>query len=330
MIIKSHETRKINLKTNPFILLYGKNEGLKKETLSILLKAKQNSSTYEEKEILDNSNNFLENIFSKSLFESEKIIIIKRATDKITKVISEIIEKKINDIILIINSETLEKKSKLRSFFEKNKTCICVPFYPDDEQTLSKLAYSFLRQKQIKISPSCINLIVNKVNGDRQTLTNELNKIDLLSKSKKIITEEDIIKIINLAENHSISELIDNCLIKNKKKIMKILNENNFSNEDSILIIKSFINKLKKLLRLCNEFEKNKDVNLTILSAKPPIFWKDKEITKRQILQWKPKRIKKTIYELNNLELDVKKNITFSVQLITDFVLDQSTAQINN
>ena len=85
------------------------------------------------------------------------------------------------------------------------------------------------------------------------------------------------------------SELIDNCLSKNKKKTINILNENNFSNEDCILIIRIFLNKLKKILKLSNEFKKNKNIDLTISSAKPPIFWKDKEITKQQIFVWKPK-----------------------------------------
>ena len=130
--------------------------------------------------------------------------------------------------LIIINSDNLEKKSKLRSFFEKNKKLVCVPFYPDNEQTLSKLAYDFLRNKKILISPSNINLIVNKCSGDREALINELQKIEFFSKNRKQINSENISRLINLKENHSISELIDNCLAKNKRRILNILNENNF------------------------------------------------------------------------------------------------------
>ena len=325
MIIKAFELNGINLKKNKFILFYGKNEGLKNESLNQLIKEKKKISNFEEKEILDREDNFIENILSKSLFDHEKIIIIKRSTDKILKIIEILHSKNLEDITVIINSDNLEKKSKLRSFFEKNKSCICVPFYPDNNQTLSKIAYNYLKDKKISTSPTNINLIVNKCSGDREALINELHKIEYFSKNGKKINSENISKLINLNENHSISELIDNCLAKNKNKIIGILNENNFSNEDCIMIIRSFIIKAKKLLVLTETFEANKNIDMTISSAKPPIFWKEKEITKQQIYKWKPKTIKQLIYALSETELKIKKNINNSINLITDFVLSQST-----
>jgi DNA polymerase III subunit delta len=330
MIIKSYEIKKINLDHNQFILFYGKNEGLKNEALKILVKNKKNISNYEEKEVLDNENFFIENILSKSLFEKEKYIVIKRATDKILKIIEILHFKNLDDTTIIINSENLEKKSKLRSFFEKEKKLACVPFYPDDDQTLSKLAYNFLRDKKISISPSNINLIVNKCSGDREALMNELQKIEYFSKSGKKINSDNISKLINLNENHSISELIDNCLAKNKKKIISILNENNFNNEDCIIIARSFIIKAKKLLALSTTFETNENIDLTISSAKPPIFWKEKEITKQQIYKWKSENVKQLIYAISEIELQIKKNINNSINLIIDFLLLQSSSTTNN
>ena len=330
MIIKSYELNKLNFDQNKLILFYGKNEGLKNDSINKLLKDKENISKYEEKEILENTNIFLENLFSKSLFESEKIIIIKRVTDKILKIIEEIKEKKIEDVKIFLNADILEKKSKLRSFFEKSKEHACVAFYPDTNQVLSKLTYNFFNQKKISISPANINLIVNKCNGDRETLFNELDKIEYFCKSGKKITEESIIKLTNLIENHSISDLVDNCLAKNKKKIINILNENNFGNEDCIIITRTFLLKSKKILKLSNEFKSNKNIDLTISSAKPPIFWKDKEITKQQIYKWTPKNIRQLIYRLNEIELLVKKNISNSINLITDFILDQSSSNTNS
>jgi len=325
MILKFFETQKIDKNINHLLLFYGKNEGLKNETIKILIKDKNNISNYEEKEILDNEDNFIENILSKSLFEKEKIIIIKRATDKILKIIEILNSKNLEDITIIVNSDNLEKKSKLRSFFEKDKKCICIPFYPDTNQTLSKLSYNFLREKKISISSANINLIVSKSGGDREALINELEKIEYFNKNGKTITSEVLSKLINLNENHSISELVDNCLVKNKKKIISILNENIFTSEDCIMIIRSFIIKAKKMLVLSTAFEANKNIDLTISSAKPPIFWKDKEITKQQIYKWKAKNIKKLIFKLNEIELLIKKNINNSVNLVTDFVLDQSS-----
>jgi len=330
MIIKFFETNKINIENTKKILLYGKNEGLKNEVIENFLKKKENIYNYEEKEILADKNYFIENILSKSLFEEEKIIIIKRASEKIYNLINEINEKNIEGITIIINSENLDKKSKLRIFFEKSKKYVCVAFYPDNDQTLSKLSYNFLRDKKISISPSDINIIVNKCNGDRENLMNELNKIYYFAKNGKKVTTEDILKLTNLVENHSISELIDNCLAKNKKKIVSILNENNFNNEDCVLITRTFLNKSKRILKLTQEYSTNKNIDIVISSAKPPIFWKDKEITKQQIYKWSPNDIKNLIFKLNELELQAKKNINNAVNLITDFILDQSSVKINN
>jgi DNA polymerase-3 subunit delta len=330
MILKNYEINKINQNINHFILFYGKNEGLKNEVLDALIKNKNNISNYDEKEILDNENNFIESILSKSLFELEKIVVIKRATDKILNIIQTLQLKKLEEVKIILNSENLEKKSKLRSFFERDKKLICVPFYPDDNQTLSKLTYNFLKDENISISPSNVNLIVNKCSGDREVLFNELQKIKYFVKNGKKINNENISKLINLGENHSISELIDNCLAQNKKKIINILNENNFSNEDCIIIARSFLIKAKKLLALSIAFEVNKNIGLTISSAKPPIFWKDKEITKQQVFKWKSKNIKQLIYSLSEVELQIKKNINNSVNLITDFILLQSSSKTSS
>jgi len=330
MIIKSFETNKINLKFNSLILLYGKNEGLKNQVIADLLKNKTNKESYEEKDILNNSNNFIESLLTNSLFENEKIIIIKRVTDKILKIIEEIKKKNLDNLIIMLNADLLDKKSKLRILFEKDKENICIPVYPDNNQTLTKIILSFFKEKNIQISQNNINLILSKSNGDRENLQNELKKIESLCLTRKVITAEDISKITNLIENHSISELADNCLAKNKKKIIKIFNENNFNNEDYILIVRTLLNKSKKILKLSYEFQKNKNLDLTITSSKPPIFWKEKEITKQQLLQWKPNNIREFIYEINNLELDIKKNINNSINILSNFILEKSTSQINN
>ena len=330
MIIKSQEINNINLKKYKFFLLYGKNEGLKKETILKILKNKDEISSYDEKEILDNSNIFIESLISKSLFENEKIIIIKRATDKILKVIEKLNEKKIEDLIIIINSDHLEKKSKLRTYFEKSKEYICLAFYPDNEQTLSRLATLFFKERKISISPSNINLIIKKTNGDREMLYNEINKIAQFSTNGKKISEEIIAKLTNLNEDHNVSELVDNCLAKNKKKIDTILNENNFTNEDCILITRIFLNKSKKILKLSEIYEENKSIDLTISNARPPIFWKDKEITKQQLHQWSSKEIKILIYKLNEIELLIKKNLNNSINLITNFILEITSLKNTN
>ena len=325
MILKYYEINKINLEYNKFILVYDKNGGLKNDNIKNLLKDKNEILYYDEKDILDNSNNFIETTLSKSLFENEKIIIIKRATDKIKNIIDQISFKDIEDLIILINADNLEKKSKLRSLFEKNKKFVSVAFYPDNDQTLSKIAHNFFTKNKILISASNINLIVSKCSGDRHNLINEIEKIESFCKNNKKVTIEDIHKLTNLIENHSVSELIDNCLVKNKKKIIHILNENNFSNDDCILILRTFLNKLKKILSLALEYKINKNIDDVISKAKPPIFWKDKEITKQQIYKWSPENIKNSIFKVSELELLVKKNMNNSMNLTTNFILDEAS-----
>ena len=330
MIVKSFELNKIKFDKINLILFYGKNEGLKSETIKNLFKKTSEVINYEEKEILNNSDDFIESILSESLFNDEKILVIKRASDKILKIINEIETKEIGNTKLIISAENLEKKSKLRSLFEKNKEYICTAFYEDNAKTLSILANNFFKEKKIPISSSNINLIINKCNGDRINLINELNKIELFSKNGKKVTSDNLAQLVNLTENYKISELIDNCLAKNEKTIIKILNENNFTSEDCILIIRSLLNKAKKILNLITQYEINNNLDLTISLAKPPIFWKDKEITKKQIFLWNSIMIKKFIYDLLELELKIKKNINQSINLVTDFILHTSKANFNN
>lgn len=329
MIIKSFELNKINTDKSNLILFYGKSDGQKNQFIKNF-KSKKKSFTYEEKEILDNSANFIETILTKSLFEDNKLIIINRVSDKILKIIEEISLEKIENTLIILKADALEKKSKLRSYFEKNKNYICVPFYPDDNQTLSKIASSFFKDKKITISQSNINLIIGKCNGDREVLYNELEKIHAYCLKGNKINTDNISKLINLLENYSISELVDNCLAKDKRKIIKILNENNFNNEDCVLITRTFLNKTKKILILTTNYENNKNINLTISSAKPPIFWKDKEITKKQITLWNSKNLKELLYNLNHIEFQIKKNFDSSLNLVTDFILEQASLKTSN
>ena len=330
MIYKHFETQKINFNLNKIILLYGKNEGLKKEVLENLKKDKGDIFSYEEKEILENPEIFLSQITSKSLFEEKKIVIIKRATDKLLKILENIDSQIIDDVTIFIIADNLEKKSKLRSEFEKNKSLVCIPFYPDNDQTLLKLASNFFREKKISLAPTDINLIVGRSAGDRENLLNELHKIELFCATGKKINSNNIAKLTNLSENQSISELVDNCLAKNKKKTLNILNENNYVPEDCILITRIFLAKLKKILVLSENFQNNKNIDLTISSAKPPIFWKDKEITKQQVFKLPPGDTKFLIYKVNELELLIKQNINNPINLVTDFILEQTSDRINN
>ena len=326
MIIKSFELKKKNLKDKKFFLLYGNNKGLIEETIQETLKPilATNIFSYEEADILKDVENFKENLINKSFFENEKLIIINRVGDKFFKIIEDIISKNIDDLAIVLIANNLDKKSKLRTFFEKELNTVCVPFYDDNLQTLAFITQKFMRDKNINISQQLINIIVERAKGDRINLKNELQKIESFSKNRKNISIDDVLKITNLSENYDISELVDNCLSKNKNRLIKILNENNFSSEDCILILRIFLSKLKRLTKLHLELSNKKNIDAVISSYKPPIFWKEKEIVKQQVKTLNYKEIKDLIIRANEIELLMKKNPQFSINITTDFIISST------
>ena len=326
MIVKPFELAKLK-NTGNFFLFYGENQGHKSEVIKnkFQIKYKESTYNYDENEILISKENFFNNILSKSFFENEKLIIINRVTDKILGIIEELIERKIEDLIIILNANTLEKKSKIRSLFEKSKEATCVAFYEDNAQTSSGIVNNFFRTNQISVSQEAINLIVQRARGDRLNLNNELEKIKNYIGNKKKIELVDILKLTNLAENYNVSELVNSCLSKNKRKTINILNENNYSFEDCILIIRTFLMISKRLAKLSDQFTKTNNIDAAILSSKPPIFWKEKEIVKQQLRSWSLTEVKKLIYQINQVELLIKRHNNSSISILFDFIIETAS-----
>ncbi len=327
MIVKNFELKKHNLKNINFFLVYGDNKGLIEEIVqeTLIPNLPKSVFKYEETEILKDTYNFEQNILNKSFFENEKLIIVNRVSDKLLNVIENIFSKNIVDLHFILLSGPLDKKSKIRKFFEKEKQYICVPVYEDNLQTLSSIVLNFMREKGISISQQIVNIIVERAAGDRSNLKNELKKIENYTLNKKKISITDILKITNLSQNYSISELVDNCLSKNKTKMIKILNENNFNPEECIIILRTFLIKLKRLIKLHDELNtNNKNIDTAISSFKPPIFWKDKEIVKQQIKCFNYNETRQLILKTNEVELIIKKNPQSSLNVTTDFVISQT------
>ena len=326
MIIKSFELNKLELNNYKFYLFYGDNEGSKEEVIKKVFEQNYLDKIYryEEKEILDNIDNFFNSILTRSFFDNEKLIIINRATDKIRETIEDLIEKNPEDIKIILNSKNLEKKSTLRKIFEKEKSIICVPFYEDNNQTLNSIISLFFRNKKIPISQQLINVLIERSRGDRKNLNNELEKIDAYLLNKKNLNLEEIIKLTNLAENYNASELVDHSLAKNTRKTVTILNENNYSDEDNIIIIRTLLAKLKRLVKIHELVDEKNNIEQAVSTSKPPIFWKDKPLVIQQIRSWKKEHLKDLIYKTNDIELLIKKNSTIAKNILSDFIINNS------
>jgi len=308
-----------------FFLIYGENDGLKDEILEkhFISKFRENAYKKSEKEVLENIEEFFNNIFIKSFFNNEKLIIITETSDKIYETISEIIEKNPPNIKIILIGALLEKKSKLRKLFEKENNLICIPCYKDNLHSISNLVKNFFHQRKITVSQEIVNLLINQTSGNRKNLKNELNKIDVFISGKSKINITDIQSLVRSDENYDLSELIDYCLSLNKKKTLSILNENTFNQEDNIRILRIFLNKLKRLKNLLIQNKINNNLEITLNNYKPPIFWKDKETLRKQLKIYTLREINKMIINLNEIELKLKQRPQISNQIIANFIMDK-------
>lgn len=324
MIKKYFDLKKINLSNFNLFLFYGKNDGLQNEVINDTFTSnfKGSVNKYDETEFINNYETLASELLTSSLFEKEKIIIISRTSDKILKFVDEILDKGIKEIKIIFKSSELEKRSKIRNFFEKRKDLIIVPFYEDNSSTLSSIVIKFLNENNINMSRESINLLVDRANGNRKILKTELDKILNYSFTKKKIDLRAIQKLTNLNENYGVNELADNYLEKNKKNIAKILNENIYSDEDCILILRTVLSKSKRLINIIKKYNETKNLDEVIANNKPPIFWKDKDSVKRQANSWKINDLKEKIYQINEVETLIKKNSKNSLNLVSDFIVN--------
>ena len=324
MIIKSFELQKKINKDINFYLLYGVNSGLIEESIENILKPafSKNVYNFEELQIIKKSDEFKELIYNKSFFEEEKLLIINRATEKIFPIINEIINTKIDKVKIIIKANILEKKSKLRNLFEKNKKTIIVAYYEDNYRALLNFIENFLVKERIRISKESINELINKSMGDRLNLINELNTISLIGHENKQINNETISKLTNTSGEYNISELVDQCLAKNKRQTMHILNENGVNDENNLIIIKTFLSKLKRLKKIKTELEKFNNIDSILNSYKPLIFWKEKDLIKKQLSCWNLNQIKSSMQKINNLEWECKKYPQISKGLLQNYIIE--------
>jgi DNA polymerase-3 subunit delta len=327
MIVKSYQapSKKSDFLKFNFFLLYGENVGLKKDIRKLITKEVQHKNEsveilfLYENEIINNEENFYNSIFGGSLFGDKKIITIYDATDKIIEKLSYIYEKYPKNVSLIIFSETLEKKSKLRNFFEINEKTICIPCYLDNEKDLAKIAQLELKKNNIILSQEIINLLIEKSNSDRNNLRNEIDKIISFSLNKKKLELDDIKSLINFSGDYKSDIFINECLCGNINQYKKIISELYTGTVNQILLLRILSNKIQRLLKMKEGDNKKSNIDNIINAIKPPIFWKEKPLVKKQLSIWNLNDLKKMINEINSTELLCKKNPNISNAIFFSF-----------
>jgi len=327
MIIKNYEIQKNPsnfLKYNLF-LLYGENNGLKKdirELIKIVLNKKDTNAellSFYENDIIDSEESFYNSIYSGSLFSDKKIITISGGTDKIIKRVENIIERFPKNVFLIIFADILDKKSKLRNFFETNTTTLCIPCYLDTNRDLKTIAEIELKKNNISISRESINLLIDKVNYDRSNLKNEIEKIKSFALNKKNIEINEIRSVINFSGSYKSDSLINECLCGNISQYKKILSELYIDTVNYIFLLRILGNKIQRLLNMKGLEDNYSSLDNLLNTSKPPIFWKEKPLVRKQLTIWNINDLKTAINEISNTELLCKKNPQISKIIFFNF-----------
>ncbi|MBD1150181.1 hypothetical protein IDH12_02180 [Pelagibacterales bacterium SAG-MED29] len=306
--IQSADSKKI-------FLFYGENEGLKKEFKKKLRVQNKNQEilTLFQDEIIKNKNILLNEVNNKSLFSEKKIIFINQVNDKILDIVNEIIEN-IQDEKIFLFSDILEKKSKLRNYFEKSKLCGITACYQDNEITIRKIIMEKLNGYK-GLTGQVTNLIIQNTGLDRNKVDNEIDKIISCFKDKKIdLKKLDL--LLNIRTNDDFNLLKDEAINGNKINTNKLLADTVFEVENNIYYLNSINQRINKLNEIENMKKENSNIESLISSLKPAVFWKDKPILIEQSKKWNKEKIQTALKKTYNTELKIKSNSSIKKDLL--------------
>ena len=327
MIFKSYilEENFQTIENLRMFLFYGENYGLKKEfkeNIKNLNKSKEILNFFQD-ELIKNKNILINEISNKSLFNEKKIIFINEVNDKIIDVLDEVAES-IQDEKIFLFADILDKKSKLRSYFEKKKNGGIAACYQDNEITFRKIIMKKLSGYK-GVSTEIINLVIQNTGLDRSKLNNEIEKIVSCYIDKQIDFEK-IDLLLNTKTNEDFNLLKDAALNGNKINTNRLLSDTIFEKEDNIYylnLINQRINKLNEIERLKKG---NTNLENLISNLKPPIFWKDKPILIEQSKKWSKSKIRTALKKTYDAELEIKSNSSINKNLlIKNLIIDLCT-----
>ena len=317
MILKSFELERdiksiLNYK---FILIYGENIGLKEVLKKKIVSFNNNAeiiNLYLE-DITRNKDIILSEVKNISLFNEEKVIIVNQANEKIYTEIESLINVKENVRIIII-ADLLDKRSKLRNLFEKEKGFAIIPCYNDNDITLRNLVQNELKDFK-NVNSNTINMIISYSNLNRKRIINNIEKIKSFYE-KRILSEDSLEILLNSDRNEMFENIRDAALNGDKKKLNDLLGNFNFANEDAYLYLNMINYRLIKLLEIHKQNTNNSNYNNTINNMKPPIFWKDKPLFLKLIQKWDKQRVIGALEYLGKTEKKIKNNSSLNTLTI--------------
>ena len=313
MIYKSYIIEEnINLIKNNIVLFYGQNLGLINE-FKIIIKRTYHKHTIirlTQQEILNDQSNLINNLKTKSLFAENKIFFIDDANDKLVEILEEILTNIDNNKIYVF-ANILDKKSKLRLFFEKQKMTDTIPCYQDTELSIKKKIIKEFKEYSA-LTPSVINLLIENCSLDRLKLQNEIDKIKSFFQNK-MISGDVLHKLLNIKEDENFDDIKDQALSGDKIKTNYLLNSTEISSEKSIYYLSSINLRFSKLKEVV---DKKENLETAVSSLKPPIFWKDKPLFLKQARIWTLKKLNAAMAITFDTEVKIKNNSTISKKTI--------------
>jgi len=296
-------------------LFYGENQGLKKEFKKKLRIQNKNQEilTLFQDEIIKNKNILINEVNNKSLFNEKKIIFINQVNDKILDIVDEVI-KNIQDERIFLFSDILEKKSKLRNYFEKSKSCGITACYQDNEITIRKIIIKKLDGYQ-GLTNQVTNLIIQNTGLDRNKVNNEIDKIISYFKDKKIDLKK-IDLLLNIRTNDDFNLLKDEALNGNKINTNRLLADTVFEVENNIYYLSSINQRINKLNEIENMKQENSNIESLVSNLKPAVFWKDKPILIEQSKKWNKEKLQTALKKTYNTEIEIKSNSSIRKDLL--------------
>ena len=310
MILKSYIIEKdLNiLDKYQEVLMYGENEGIKDDVRNKLKAKNKNSEiiNFFESEIIKNKNILYESINNRSLFSEKKIIFIQFATDKILNEVIESLEKESVDTKIVIIADNLDRKSKLRILFEKEKKLAVFACYQDNDRSLIDYINKELAGYK-GVTGELVNMMISNSGSNRKIIQNELLKIKNFF-LEKIIKKNQLLEILNIKNDIGFDEIRDNALIGRKNKINKLLSETSILNEESFFYINNLNYRVLKLIEIEKMNKMFNSYEQTLEKIKPPIFWKDKSIYLEQLKKWNLEKLNRAADKIGETEVLIRKN----------------------
>ena len=313
MIYKSYIVEEnTEILKNNLVLIYGENLGLINDLKIKILEKNQKSKIlkFNQDEILKRENVFFEELNNRSLFEEKKVFFIDNVNDKFLKIVERVLSLE-NENSIFLYSDILEKKSKLRNLFEKEKKTDIVPCYKDNEITLKNIISKNLKDYS-GLTTVIINLIIDSCGSSRTKIRNEIIKIKAFFNGSSL-NYESISKLLNIKENEDFNFVRDFAISGNKKKTGEYLDNTILETEKTTYYLSNINQRLMKLKEVLNN---KKNIEQTINEIRPPIFWKDKSTFLLQARVWNIKKLDEALKNIYSTEIRLKSNADINKNIV--------------